>query len=234
MAKYYNNKVKTGKLAGSVFAVRFGEVIERAYNPIVANPKSANQVAVRARLKLMSQMSAIMARVIAIPREGAVSARNLFVKLNYALTSFSEGAASIQLANVKLTRSVLSLPTVIVDRSGDQTLVSIGRTAQTELNRVVYAVFQKTADNELRYVDSQVISVPGENNNFTASFAGLSGLNLVVYAYGVRDNNERARAMFGNITVPSAEVVAQLIVTRELTMDDVTLTETRGVVSNAQ
>lgn len=234
MAKYYNNRIKTGKVAGSVFAVRYGEVIERAYNPIVANPKSANQVSARAKLKLLSQLSAVMGGVIAIPRDGAVSPRNIFVKLNYENVTYSDGNTSIQLDGIKLTRSVLSLPQLGVTRSGENVAVSISGTSQTELNRVVYVVFQKTADNELRFVASQVVSTPGANNYFPVTFEGIADLNIVVYAYGMRDNNERARATFGNLTVPTAETVAKLIVTRELTLDDVTLTETRGVVSNVQ
>lgn len=57
MAKYYNNKIKTGRVAGSVFAVRNGEVIERAYNPIVANPRTDAQLLQRAKMNLAGQIS---------------------------------------------------------------------------------------------------------------------------------------------------------------------------------
>lgn len=60
MAKYYNNKIKTGRLAGSVFAVRNGEVIERAYNPIVANPRTDAQLLQRAKMNLAGQISKLV------------------------------------------------------------------------------------------------------------------------------------------------------------------------------
>lgn len=60
MAKYYNNKIKTGRVAGSVFAVRNGEVIERAYNPIVANPRTDAQLLQRAKMNLAGQISKLV------------------------------------------------------------------------------------------------------------------------------------------------------------------------------
>lgn len=60
MAKYYNNKIKTGRVAGSVFAVRNGEVIERAYNPIVANPRTDAQLMQRAKMNLAGQISKLV------------------------------------------------------------------------------------------------------------------------------------------------------------------------------
>ena len=60
MAKYYNNKIKTGRVAGSVFAVRNGEVIERAYNPIVANPRTDAQLIQRAKMNLAGQISKLV------------------------------------------------------------------------------------------------------------------------------------------------------------------------------
>lgn len=60
MAKYYNNKIKTGRVAGSVFAVRNGEVIERAYNPVVANPRTDAQLLQRAKMNLAGQISKLV------------------------------------------------------------------------------------------------------------------------------------------------------------------------------
>lgn len=60
MAKYYNSKIKTGRVAGSVFAVRNGEVIERAYNPVVANPRTDAQLVQRAKMNLAGQISKLV------------------------------------------------------------------------------------------------------------------------------------------------------------------------------
>ena len=125
MAKYYNNKIKSGRVAGSVFAVRFGEVIERAYNPIVSNPNTPAQVEARAKLKLMSQLSAVMAPVIAMPRQGAVSARNIFTRENYQSATFTDGNADIAITSVKLTKSVVALPQLTATRQAFDIQVSL-------------------------------------------------------------------------------------------------------------
>lgn len=228
MAKYINNKIKSGRMAGSVFAVRYGEVIERAYNPYVSNPKSAAQVQVRAKLKLMSQLSAVMGSVIAMPREGAQSARNLFVSANFPNAMFAEDTATINLASVKLTKGVVSLPTVTGSATTSSLSVALSQAVE-DIDKVVYAVFRKENDNTLRLIRSSVISAPGVDGVFPYAPSVTGGGNFLVLAYGIRENTERARASFGNMQVLAAETVAKLIATRVLTSEDVTLTETQGV-----
>lgn len=228
MAKYYNNKVKTGKLAGSVFAVRYGEVIERAYQPVVSNPSTPKQVESRAKLKLMSQLASVMADVIAMPREGSISSRNLFIRANYLATSYVDDVANVELGAIMLTRSVVSLPPVRATRvtgTGDID-VSLFSAASADISRVVYAVFTKQEDGTLRYVGSTVSDTV--EGNFPATVATGVQTETLVYAYGVRDNTGRAKVIFGDMVALSAETVAKLIVTRTLTDADITLTETRS------
>lgn len=228
MAKYYNNKIKTGRVAGSVFAVRFGEVIERAYNPIVNNPKSEGQVESRAKLKLLSQLSAVMAPYIAMKREGAVSSRNVFTRVNYGAATYENNAADITLGDVKLTSSVVSLPGLSVTRDEDAMSVALSGGA-VGLSRVVYVGFVRENDGTLRVLSSVVVSVPGVGNTFPGTLfnSPLPARGVYVYAYGVRDNTETARVKFGDMTILSAEAVAQLIVNTTLTEKDITLTETK-------
>ena len=228
MAKFYNSRVKTGRLAGSVFAIRNGETIERAYQPVVSNPNTPAQVAVRAKLKVLSQLSAVLAPAIAMPRVGSVSTRNRFTKENYLLTSFATDTASIDLTNVQLTKSVVALPSVVVQRSESNFSLSLSNVTPLALDRVVYVVLAKSAGNKLRFVESTVVSTPGENFNFNGILPAVPE-SCVVYAYGIRDNNDRARVTFGNLSVLSAESVATLLTSRTLQETDVTLTETRGV-----
>lgn len=232
MAKFFNNQKKTGRLAGSVFSIRFGETIERAYNPIVGNPKTPLQVASRAKLKLLSQLSAVLGPFIAIPRVGAVSSRNLFTKRNYSLTSFSDGEANIALAEIQITSSVVALPPIVATRSdaGINVVVSGGiYLGGLDVNRVVYVMLAKGTDNKLRSVASVVATDAGTNNTFPAVLPASSS-ELLILAYGVRDNTEAARVTFSDLTVNSAEHVAKIIVSRQLLESDVTLTETRGVL----
>lgn len=228
----------TGKLADVVMAVRNGEQIARKYQPVVANPSTEAQVATRARLKLMSQLSAIMAPVIAIPGQGPVSSRNLFIKKNFALSSYSGGQADITLANVQLTSSVVGLPNVRASRvtePNDAILVRLesafldasGEPLGVDVDRVVYCMFVKGDDGKLRYQTSAIATAAGADYAWSTVLPATNR-EVVVLAYGVRDNNEASRAVFGNLTAPTAEAIAKLLVTRTLLESDVTLTETRG------
>lgn len=219
----------TGKLADVVMSVRNGEQIARKYQPTVFNPSTPAQVATRAKLKLASQLSAVMAPVIAIPRQGSASSRNLFVKANYKALSYEHDQADVTLTDVKLTNSVVGLPNMIAVRDESNIITAKLQQAAgtTNVTRVVYCLFSKEADNTLRFVSSKVATEEGLND-WQVTFPTL-GNPAVVYAYGVRDNTEVARAKFGDLTALSAETVAKLIVTRTLTESDVTLTETRAV-----
>lgn len=229
MAKYYNNKVKSGKVAGSVFSVRFGEVIERGYNPIVRNPNTPSQIESRAKMKLLSQLSAVIGPYVAIPRQGAISARNRFVSENYGIVTYNNNQADITLTQTQITKSAVALPDVAGTRSGSYELTTRLITGDADIDRVVYVAMIKTG-GELRVLGSQVSTERGSgNDNFVATFNNVPNNEVVVLAYGVRDNTEEARVHFGNLQAVSAETIAKLIVSRVLTETDVTLTATKGV-----
>lgn len=228
MAKYYNNKIKTGRVAGSVFSVRYGEVIERAYNPIVSNPNTEGQVKSRAKLKLLSQLSAVMAPYIAMKRLGALSPRNLFTRVNYGAVSYTNNAADINLSAVKLTTGVVSLPNITVTRATSTLSVELAGDV-IDIDRVVYLAFIREADGTMRALSSVVVDDAGVGNTFPGTLYAdpLAAREVFVYAYGVRDNTENARVKFGDMTILTAEAVANLIVSTTLTEKDVTITETK-------
>lgn len=220
----------TGKLADTVMSVRNGEQIARKYQPVVYNPSTAAQVAVRARMKLMSQVSAVLGSTIAMPRIGSVSARNRFVKANFDLSTYSNNEAQVQVENLKLTSSVVFLPAVRIDRANENSTVSLAIPA-TNLSRVVYVVLGRESDNTLRMIAEKVVTPSGEEPVFGTTIPlGTTG-EVYVLAYGIRDNTDAARAKFGDMQVLTASDVAKLIVTRTLTESDITLTETRGLYS---
>lgn len=216
----------TGKLADVVMSVRNGEQIARKYQPVVFNPSTPAQVAQRAKLKLLSQLSAVMAPVIAMRREGAVSSRNIFTKVNFPATSYSNDTADIELLDIKITRSVLSLPRVTANLQGNSLSVQLYSGIEG-LSRVVYSAFYREVDNTLRYLGSKVVTEGGAYNAYPTTFDNANA-STIVYAYGVRDNTEAARTIFGDMQTPTAEEVAKLIVSRTLTEADVTLTETKA------
>lgn len=224
MAKFYGSAVKTGKLGGSVFAIRNGEVIERQYQPVVSNPSTQNQVAARAKLKLMSQLSAVLAPVIAIPRLGAVSSRNRFVSINYPTAKFVNNQADVNMLDIKLTKSVVGMPGISAVRT-EQNLSMQLNYGDADLSRVVYVVIIRQPDDSIRLVGSVVVTTPGAENKWPATLNFAGSVATYVYAYGVRDNTEAARAMFSDLAI-SAEDVANIIVYRSLLESDITVTKT--------
>lgn len=236
MAKIYGiNGVISGRVNNVVYAMRNGVQVARKYNPIVMDPKSANQVAARAKMKLMTQLSAVFSNVIAIRPEGAKSSRNLFFKANYGLSSYntSENKAEVDLTALTLTRGYLSLPSLQVARAaGSNTItVNIYPTQQKDIDRMVYIAFEHTGDNSLRFDGSIVVDTAGENNTFEGTLNSTgSSTRMIIYGYGIRDNNAKATVAFSSITFPSAQNVANLIVSRSLSADDITLTRTASAI----
>lgn len=230
MAKMYGYSGKvTGKKGDNVFSVRGGEQIIRQYNPIVANPSTKNQVKARSRMKLMSQLSAVYAAIIAMPKEGNVTARNKFVKKNYESSSVNaQGVASIDLPSVQLTDSQREFTQFIVTRSSGNSIDVSLQTAAV-YSRVVWAVVAKSANEKLRVFASEVVenSNPGLPNTFAAKLP-YTAEAIVVYGYGINDSNAKAEGAFGDLNSPTAEQVAKLIASRSLSTSDYVLTATLG------
>lgn len=228
MAKIYGLQgVMTGKLANTVMAVRNGEQIARKYQPVVFNPSTPAQVAQRAKLKALSQLSAVVAPAIAMPRIGSVSSRNQFTKINFPSVSYADNTASINIPSIQLTKSVVGLPALAVTNNGGNIDVSLG-VAGIDIDRMVYVAITRDNDGSLRFAGSVVVSTPGDDFLFSGVINTGANRDAFVLAYGVRDNTDAARVLFGNLNNPSASEIANLIVTRTLTETDITLTETRG------
>lgn len=229
--------VKTGRLGGSVFAVRNGVTIERQYQPNVSNPKSEAQVQARAKLKLISQLSEVVAPVIAIPREGIISSRNLFVRRNYGLLGYADSTATCQLEKLQLTGSVLAIPALTVTPAGGaggSITVSVAGNVSNEVTRMVYAYLVRNTDGLLRLRETVVVSTPGTNGTFQGTInAGVTAEGGVILAYGVKTLTETARVKFADMNVATAEQIAQLVATRVLTDKDVSMTETVGAIVSA-
>lgn len=237
MAKIYGLfGAMSGKTADVVMAVRNGEQLVRKYQPVVSNPNTPAQIAVRAKLKMLSQLSAVMAPVIAIPRVGNVSARNRFTKENYPLATYASDEANITLANIQLTKSAVAMLPIGVQRLENSITASLaGTPAQVgalDVDRVVYCMFTKTDDNRLRFVASSTANSAGVGF-WDVTDLPLVNTEVVVLAYGVRDNTERARVTFGNLEAVTAQTIARLVTSRTLLESDITLTETRGATLGA-
>lgn len=222
----------TGKLQGkygnAVFRVRRGVQVMAQYNPNVENPNTEKQVAARARMKLMAQLAAIYASIIAIPREGSKTPRNLFTKENYKLSSFVNDAAQILLPNVQLTKSSRSMARFLVTRSNGQAITCALQNAQ-DFSRVVWIVVAKNSNNKLRIHASAVVEnpTPGQVNTFSANLP-FTNEAIVVYGYAMNDRDSAATTAYNNISSPTAENIASLFVSRSLDAANYMLTNTNG------
>lgn len=230
MAKVYGLQgYLTGKLGATVFAIRNGEQISRQYNPVVANPKTDAQVAVRAKMKLLSQLSAAVAPVVAMPRVGTVSPRNRFTSQNFEYTTYSNERASIPMADILLTASYTGFPGFSATRNSASGIITVlDESVAESWDKVVYVVLKKNDTGSINPACSLVVSEAGSDGLFRGVLPYVSG-DISVHAYGLRLNTTESRVRFGNISAPSAEDVARLITSRTYNANDMSVSETRGL-----
>lgn len=237
----------TGKLGAVVFSTSGGETISREYNPHVANPNTDAQINQRARMKLMSQLSACLAPVIAMQKDGLVSVRNKFVKRNFESCYSVNGQAQISYENVQLTQGNAGLPVINYYTSGEESpnelWVYFKEAPNVQIARIVYCIFKKTDEGKLSFIESKIVTertTQGEAGYFIGIFDNLlidstNGklqADYVIYAYGMIDASERASAQYGNLNVNTASDIADLITNRRISYMDYQFTQTRGISAN--
>lgn len=217
-----------GKLGSMVFKTVAGEQVVSQYQPRVANPSTAAQVDQRSKMKLMSQVAAAMAPVIAIPRDGLKSSRNLFIKLNFDYASANEGVAQVTYENLQLTNGNAGLAAITAERSPQLgVVVKLAEDSRNAVSRVVYILYIKTSQSKLQFVDSVIAENPGDDGKFQASLQYADG-DIVLFAYGMRDLNQQATARYGNYVAEDGQDIAKLVMNRNLSAKDFQFTETRG------
>lgn len=218
----------SGKLGNIVCSTVAGETIARDYNPEVANPNTETQVAQRAKFKLMSQLSSVMAPVIAIPRIKSQSSRNLFVKKNMPAAIFDDVEASINLNRVQLTDSNLGLETVGCDRSsGTKCVCGLYGNKPLGIKGAVYCIFTKDDAGNLSLHDSAVVTENDPSGRWIAEL-NYTAAEIVVYGYALIGSEEAMTAAFGNMQAITAEQVAKLITSTGSKGDALRPTKTKG------
>lgn len=182
----------TGKLGSSVFAISGGEQIVREYNPNVSNPSTDAQVAQRAKLKLMSQVAAALASIIAFNKKGLVSARNQFIAANIPLVTFENDAAKLSLDTVTLTGSSVAFPEITATAGAEDVVaVSLASAAAANVDAVFYAAVKETEDARLEVVATSLQTTAGAGRTFEGSLEGVES-NVYIYAYGLIGINNAA------------------------------------------
>lgn len=222
-----------GKIGGVVFSTSGGIQISREYNPNVANPNTQAQVNQRARMKLMSQLSAVMAPVITMQKIGLVSARNQFTKRNFGYSYVSEGNAQVSYENIQLTQGNAALPSIVAQVDSGRYTLSLAQSADASITRVVWIIYRKTSEGKLQLVRSFIQQNAGEAGTFTWNVpADVAVDNYVFYAYGMKDMNAKATAQYGDLNVTTANDLATLVANRTISLTDYQFTQTRGASSN--
>lgn len=217
-----------GKVGNMVFASTGGEVIAREYNPNVSNPSTTNQVNQRAKLKLMSQLAAALAPVIVVPKEGLKSSRNLFIKKNIGSVDAHEGIAQVTYENLQITNGNAAIPAIHIVRSANAGVqVNLEERCDAAVSRVVYILYKKTSEQTLQYVQSVVVENATNEGNFPGQLIYAEG-DIVVFAYGMKDLNSKATAKYDDYNVESGLDIAQLAMSRSISMSDYQFTQTRG------
>ena len=217
----------SGKLGTSVFTTVKGTQIVRQHQPVVTNPSTKLQVAQRSRFKLVSQIAASMADVIAIPRIGLTSSRNLFIKKNMPAVLGDVEGARVSYEKLQLTNGTAALPDIIVNRVSTDLRLQLLSNASAMVNRVIYCIFTKNSDGQLMLNTSAIVSEAGEDGDFMFETNDIAG-DLAIYAYGMKDTSASASATFGNYKVTNASDVATLVSNRSISSKDFIFTKTNG------
>lgn len=219
----------TGKKGDNVFSVVKGQQIFRQWNPVVANPNTSKQVQVRARMKLMSQLGAVYAPIIAMRRAKGVSPRNKFVSINYPLSYFENNMADIFLKGIQLTQSPNAFPSFQADRTKPDAISCFISEANTnDYDAVVYAAIIVGQDGKLRYWDSVMVTEAGPSRIFQGDLA-YTLESIVIYAYGVNYGGAAAAATFNNIEGDAALHIAELFANRNASVTTAIMTATNGL-----
>lgn len=217
----------TGKLGSSVFAVSGGEQIVRQYNPQVSNPNTDAQVEQRAKLKLMSQLAAALAPIIAFKKQGLVSARNQFISANIGLCEYAHSQVEISINELDLTGSKAGLPTIsAMAGQGGTVAVNLSSAAAADVDAVLYALVRETGDHLLEIVEIKITATPGEGRTFAAQVQNSDG-DACVYAYGIKYTNEASRQRYADyVANVDADGATLDVVSREL-LSGATFTRTQ-------
>lgn len=222
----------SGKLGSAVFASQGGQQVVRQYQPNVKNPNTEAQTMQRARFKLMTQLASSYANVIAIPRSGAQTSRNLFVKKNMPLVIGNQDGAQVVYENLQLTNGTRALPGIHVTRDGGSLKIELVQSPSSAVNRVVYCAFSKDSEGQLALEKTIIVSVAGDRGTFPTTIDNVDA-DLIFYAYGMIDGGAAATTKFENYHVDSATDLAKLISSRKLSLTDYQMTKTRGTTLKA-
>lgn len=218
----------SGKAGDKVYVVSHGQQVIRKYQSKVSQPNTQNQVNVRSRFALLSQLSAAMASVIAIPRKANVSPRNAFSRINSQYIYMADGVATADLHKLQLTAGNVAMPKPFAYRATAGIAVQLLDRPTPDVAAVIYSIFEKTLDGKISLVASLVVNDAGVDRRFHAQ-TDIDGGEFLVYAYGMKFRTDKAASAFSSYSIETGEDIARLAAVRKLSTNDYTFTSTQGV-----
>lgn len=219
---------KAGKLGGMVYAVYHGLQVVRAAAENVHNPNTPKQIAVRSKMKLLSQLSASLQPVIAIARKGAVSPRNQFTQNNYKYAVAIDDQASFAMSNVQLTAGNRALAGFTAERTANAINVELQEDMSNLFDRIVYVVIRKTTSGQFAPAVSRVQPAAGAGGTFPCALPLVSG-DIVICAYGISFASAASKQAFDNYNVETGTDVANLMSSKAINPASLIFSETRGI-----
>ena len=217
----------TGKFAGAAFqqSPGNGTILREVVKP--TNPSTEAQVEQRAKFKLMSQIATAFKSVIAMKREGNITPRNMFVKLNSPLLSFdkAQSRAEIELAKLLLTKSAQAVR--IVSKFNPEASTAIADIV-ADMDILFGGVFilVRPLENGISIKEIARETLEEPENTVAHTFEGVEAGDVIL-AYGITQDTTGLSVKYGNIEAGQSD--AWLNVLNNLA-ESSSLTQTVGAV----
>lgn len=205
----------TGKLGASVWTVRKGVQVVREYTDKVTNPNTPAQVGQRAKFKLLTQLSAVVAGAGMFFRNlnAGESMRNAFMRANMGAVTLSPtgDVALLNVSEVVLTDGHTTAPAATFNRTTGALSVDVSAAAMSDIMGIGYAVI--TLPDVGRVIGYSTRAEKGEGQTaITATIVAPSALmnktNVLVWGYRFAD--EAARAKYESIAAAETANVVSL------------------------
>lgn len=190
----------SGKLGAYVWVVRKGEQVVREYTDKVTNPKSAGQVGQRAKFKLLTQLSAVVAGrgIFFRNLKGSESMRNAFMRANMGAVTLSQAGdvALLNVSEVALTDGLTVAPSATFNRTSGVLTVDVSAEGLTDIMGVGYAVITIPSEGNVTGYSNRAEKAEGASSitaNIFVKPADMAVTNVLIWGYRFADAAARSR-----------------------------------------
>lgn len=240
-----DENIKYGKVGGLITYKVGDNILFRALQAHVHNPRTQAQTEHRAKIKLCSQISAIFRHFIAIFPTSGKSSRALFQRYLFKNINYNEGQAEKSIRTIDLTHTITPLPAINFEhadyRGRDVIKLYLISEPRQEVNRVFYFLFKVLPDSSIMFVNyylTDTRSTPEIDGYFVwfctdivITDEEVTDATYYVFAYGMCDLSEEATRRWERNTYEPIYYVAEQIKEGIITPDlyKFTLTKSRTI-----